>query len=231
MSAEQPRGARVWLLVAAPLVAQLAFTGLGGGVLQAAGLLPQGDLELANLPSALLLAASYAVFAGTTLAAARALGEPHAVLALHRLPGVRLLGFAAAGLAAGVAATALLEPIFHGEASQRVALGAVDDPASAIAVVISVATVVAGAALVEELYFRGLLYGRVDGRLGTASAVVASAGVFGLAHFEPKAFPVLFALGLILGVLRSRSGSIWPGVAMHAANNGLAIAGLLVAAR
>ena len=41
----------------------------------------------------------------------------------------------------------------------------------------------------------------------------------------------LTLLGLILGVLRWRSSSVWPGVAIHAANNVIAIAGLLLATR
>ena len=88
-----------------------------------------------------------------------------------------------------------------------------------------------GAALTEELYFRGLIYGRLDARFGVASAVVGSAGLFGLAHFQPNAFPTLFALGLILGLVRMRSSSVWPGVGIHAANNVFAVVGLLLVTR
>jgi membrane protease YdiL (CAAX protease family) len=89
--------------------------------------------------------------------------------------------------------------------------------------------IVGGAALTEELYFRGLLYGRLDARFGVASAVVGSAGLFGLVHFQPDAFPTLLALGLILGLVRMRSSSVWPGVGIHAANNVIAVVGLLLA--
>ncbi|MGA0122803.1 MAG: type II CAAX prenyl endopeptidase Rce1 family protein, partial [Gaiellales bacterium] len=59
------------------------------------------------------------------------------------------------------------------------------------------------------------------------AAVIVSAGAFGLVHFQPDAFPTLFALGLILGLLRLRTRSIWPPIVLHAANNGLAFAYLL----
>ena len=42
---------------------------------------------------------------------------------------------------------------------------------------------------------------------------------------------VLFALGLILGLLRLRTNSFWPGVGVHAANNLLAFVALLLALR
>ena len=119
-------------------------------------------------------------------------------------------------------------PIFHGQESQRIGVGSVSDPASALALVLSLVAIVGGAAVMEELYFRGLLYGRLDERLGAASAVVGSAGVFGLVHFEPNAFPVLFGLGLVLGVLRWRGDSTLPGIAVHAANNALAVVGILL---
>lgn len=225
-----PQGVRLWLLVAAPLIAQFAFAGLAAGLLRAMGLIDAGTgADLTSLPQALVLLASYAVFAGAILIAARAIGQPVEVLALRRVALGRGVALGAAGLLAGIACAIALEPIFHGQASQRIDIGEVSGPASALALGISVLTVVGAAALLEEVYFRGLLYGRLDERLGVASAIVASGGIFGLVHFEPNAFPTLFALGLILGVLRWRSGSIWPGVGVHAANNALAIVGLLIA--
>lgn len=226
----EPRGLRLWLLVAAPLVAQFAFVGLGAAVLHALGLLPSGDTTLTSLPQALLLAGAYLVFGAAIWLVARALGAPLAVLAVRRTPLLRGLGLAAIGLVVGVAVSAALEPIFHGAESQQLAAGAVTSLTSGVALAISVLTIVAAAALTEELYFRGLLYGRLDARFGIASAVVGSAGVFGLAHFEPNAFPSLFALGLVLGVLRLRTASVWPGVGLHAANNALAATWLLLAA-
>ena len=230
MSAPGPRGARPWLILAGPLVAWFAFVAIGAGALRAAGVLDDGDVALTNLPAALLLLAGYAVFLGAILLAARALGVPRDVLAVRRVPLLRGAALAGAGVLAGLGAAAVLEPIFHGQASQPIVAGDVTGVGTALALAISIASLAGAAPLCEELYFRGILYGRLDARFGTASAIVGSAGVFGLAHFEPNAFPALFALGLILGVLRWRSSSVWPGVAMHAANNVLATAALLLAA-
>ncbi|MGI9188401.1 MAG: CPBP family intramembrane glutamic endopeptidase [Gaiellales bacterium] len=225
-----PRGLRLWVLVALPLVVQFGFVGLGAAILNAFSAAPAGDTSLTSLPQAVLLVVAYVVFGATIWLVARQLGDPREVLALRRVPLARAAALAVGGLIVGVAAAALLEPIFHGSSSQRISAGDIDSLTTGVAFGISAFTIVVGAALTEELYFRGLLYGRLDGRFGVASAVVGSAGVFGLAHFEPNAFPALFALGLVLGLVRMRSSSVWPGMAIHGANNVIAVAGLLLAA-
>ena len=220
---------RVWLIIAAPLVAQFAFAGLAAGLLRQLGLISGDSATLTSLPQALVLLAAYVVLAAGILLAARALGAPREVLALKRVPLAHGAALAGAGLVAGIVIALALEPIFHGQASQRIDAGPIDSPEAVIALVISLFTIVVAAATCEELYFRGLLYGRLDARLGAASAIVGSAGLFGLVHFEPNAFPALFGLGLVLGVVRWRSGSVAPGMAIHAANNVLAAIGILMA--
>ena len=226
-----PTGLRLWLLIAAPLVAQFAFVGLGAAVLSALDAVPKGDTTLTSLPQALLLVAAYVVFGVVIWLVARRFGNPREILALRRSRLRQAIPLAIGGLIVGIAAAAILEPIFHGSASQRVTVGSIDSLTTGLAFAISAFTIVVGAALTEELYFRGLLYGRLDARFGIASAVVGSAGIFGLAHFEPNAFPALVALGLVLGLVRMRSTSVWPGMAIHGANNIIATVGLLLAAR
>lgn len=225
-----PSGARLWLLVAAPLVLQFGFVGLGAAVINAVDGRPAGDTTLTYLPQAVLLFVAYIVFGVAIWLVARQLGAPREVLALRRTPLARGAALAVGGLIVGVLAAAALEPIFHGSASQQISVGDIDSLTTALAFGISAAAIVFGAAITEELYFRGLLYGLLDARFGVASAVVGSAGVFGLAHFEPNAFPALFALGLVLGLVRMRSSSVWPGMAIHGANNVIAVVGLLLAA-
>ena len=57
--------------------------------------------------------------------------------------------------------------------------------------------------------------------LGPWPAVLVTALLFGLAHASIYRLLPTFILGVILGVLRWRSGSVLPGIAMHAVNNGL----------
>ena len=70
-----PTGARLWLLVATPLVAQFAFAGIVAGILRATGTIT-GGTTLTSLPQALVILASYAVFGAATVAVARVFGPP-----------------------------------------------------------------------------------------------------------------------------------------------------------
>ncbi len=74
----------------------------------------------------------------------------------------------------------------------------------------------------EELFFRGLVYTWMRGRLGVGSSVFASALVFGLAHVV---FPMVavgaFLVGLALALVYERNGTLWAPVAVHAVFNTL----------
>ena len=79
--------------------------------------------------------------------------------------------------------------------------------------------IVAGVApVVEEVTFRGLGF-RLLERFGQPIAIGVSAFAFALAHGLVEAFPVIFAFGLGLGYLRSRTQSIYPCIALHAVFN------------
>ncbi len=93
---------------------------------------------------------------------------------------------------------------------------------------VMVALVVVVVPFVEELVFRGVLLDALRERVGPVGAVLVTAGLFGLMHGEPSIVVATTLLGGVLGVLRLRSGSIWPPVALHAANNGLAVVAILV---
>jgi membrane protease YdiL (CAAX protease family) len=82
-------------------------------------------------------------------------------------------------------------------------------------------------AVAEELLFRGVLWGALRPRLGVAGTLVATALVFGLYHGSPYRFLPAVAGGLLLGGVRAASGSVWPAIAFHVANNG----GVIVALR
>lgn len=84
--------------------------------------------------------------------------------------------------------------------------------------------VVAVAPLVEEFFFRGFLFTALKNGIGVWPAALVSGALFGAIHFKPVFFVPLFALGVILALLYHRTGSLWPCIAFHAANNALAFA-------
>jgi membrane protease YdiL (CAAX protease family) len=76
------------------------------------------------------------------------------------------------------------------------------------------------APVVEELLFRGAIQGHML-RLGYSPrlALVISALLFGIMHFNPAQSFFAFMLGLAFGWLYYRTGSVVPGMIGHAINN------------
>jgi hypothetical protein len=79
------------------------------------------------------------------------------------------------------------------------------------------------APLAEELFFRGFAFPPLRQRLGLVAGIAADAGLFALAHFTPTVFPPIFALGVFFCLLYEYTGSLWPGMMLHAAVNALAV--------
>lgn len=78
---------------------------------------------------------------------------------------------------------------------------------------------VAVAPVCEEIFFRGFLLPGLARTMPIWAAVLLSALVFGFAHADPGSFVPLVAIGVVLGALRVWTGSVWPGMALHALNN------------
>ena len=75
------------------------------------------------------------------------------------------------------------------------------------------------APIAEETFFRGFVIGGLRRRFGAAGALVLSAVFFALLHPPLTIFPVIFVLGLLLGLLFLQTGSLYPGMLMHAMFN------------
>ena len=105
---------------------------------------------------------------------------------------------------------------------------------STAALVAASVFVCAIAPMAEEFFFRGFLFGalrnlplRVRGRdLGPWAAAVVVGILFGFAHLgsAPAEYLVpLGFLGFVLCLVRWRTGSLYPCMALHSANNALAL--------
>jgi len=81
-------------------------------------------------------------------------------------------------------------------------------------------------AVCEEFAFRGFILSAMQHGHSDRSAILLSALLFGFLHVLMSIFQQLFnatLLGLVLGLLAVRSGSILPGILFHVMNNGLAV--------
>jgi uncharacterized protein len=87
------------------------------------------------------------------------------------------------------------------------------------------AGVVIGAPLSEELLFRGALFSAIrNSWFGQTGAVVITSAMWALVHgaAAPWLFVfVIFIMGLVLGVLLLRFGSLWVTIIVHAAWNAI----------
>jgi membrane protease YdiL (CAAX protease family) len=84
-------------------------------------------------------------------------------------------------------------------------------------------TVAVMPAVVEEIGFRGMLQGRLMALLGRGQGCFVTAVAFMLVHLSPATMPIHLGLGLYLGWLRERSGSLWPGIFVHFAYNSMVV--------
>lgn len=78
------------------------------------------------------------------------------------------------------------------------------------------------APVAEEMVFRGALLRMMLTRLGPWTAITISAAAFALCHFNPAQMPHALIMGLLLGWMYYRTGSIVPGLALHFVNNAVA---------
>lgn len=77
----------------------------------------------------------------------------------------------------------------------------------------------AAPAIIEEIAFRGVIFDRLRSVLGEREGWLVTAAFFSILHLSPVIFPTHFAMGLIFGWLRMRTGSLLPGMLLHAAWN------------
>lgn len=76
------------------------------------------------------------------------------------------------------------------------------------------------APIVEELFFRGMLYPVLRRRWSAPVAIIVNGFLFALIHVIPILLPGLFFVGMVLAWVRERSGSVIPCIVIHALQNG-----------
>lgn len=190
-------------------------------------------LVIANIPFALLVT-SLLVFgaAGLLFAAAFNL-NPLRFVGLQRVPWT-FVGLAAMVGAAnfGVAnflmglSQLLLPPDWseQAEALTRLLLGA--DPAARVVLIVAAGV---AAPLGEETFFRGWMQGLASQRMSAFLSAFWIGILFSFVHLDPVGFVARVELGLLFGLLRAWTGSLWPAITMHATHNLLSLAVLYLA--
>jgi len=130
------------------------------------------------------------------------------------------------GLPIGIACQLLLVPLIYLPLQQFISKHDLEEPVRRVTdsahgggfIALSIVVVV-GAPIVEELFFRGLVLRSLQRRFGDTWAVLGSAVLFGLAHFEYLQLPALVSLGVILGAMAVSSKRLGPSIFAHAGFN------------
>ncbi|HUE75158.1 MAG TPA: ABC transporter permease subunit/CPBP intramembrane protease [Pirellulaceae bacterium] len=222
---ERPRTAPTLSGVALCTALAFALQSVGGGLL--AALAGEGaSLEFAYIGSAIVTILLFLV-----LPLIMALAQFVPVTAAFQIRGASPVAFAGAlllGLSLWPLAhelilfSGLIDPDLLDKVRAQAAEIRSISPALLI---LSVAIV---PAVCEEWFFRGYLLGAIRERTSAWSAILLTALLFGLFHvFVTVILPVRFlpslSLGIVLGYVCWRTGSVLPGMLLHAVHNGLLI--------
>lgn len=169
-------------------------------------------------------AISGVVFYGLTLAVlawiARGLRNDELGLVTPR-SWSRALGFAFGVLIVLLAVEIALEAVLHATREQGLEPSHWDS-SRAVPFALNAVVVAVVAPIVEELTFRGVGF-TLLARFGSMAAVAGTAAAFAADHGLVEGFPALFVFGVAVALVRLRTGSIYPGMLLHACFNGLAL--------
>jgi membrane protease YdiL (CAAX protease family) len=164
----------------------------------------------------------FAVVLGLVLAIARGLPARATFALVRPASWPRAGGIAVLVLVAVFAVAGVLEPFVEPSEEQ----GLVPerwDPDRAAPFAANCVLVAGIAPVVEELTFRGLGFSLLE-RYGQVAAVLLVGIAFGLVHGLVGGLPILAVFGVGLAWLRSRSGSVYPPILLHALFNAAVLA-------
>lgn len=113
----------------------------------------------------------------------------------------------------------VLAPWIDTESVDDAAQALVDRASSPLGVVALCLVAGLGAPIVEEVFFRGVLFEAFDSWVGRVVAIVASSVIFAATHFQLVQFAGLLAFGLVLAALVHFTDRLGPAIWAHIAFN------------
>jgi membrane protease YdiL (CAAX protease family) len=171
---------------------------------------------------AMLLMPFASMLGGVAVLLIAANSGPYAKAGMRR-PAARHLAEALVAPAVGLAFAAGWLEVLHQAMPHLADHSLIDELRSRLGLGLAIFTIAVVPAIVEEVAFRGMLQGRLMALLGARQGLVVTAMAFTLVHMSPATMPIHLGLGLYLGWLRERSGSLWPGILVHFAYNALVV--------
>ncbi|RKH98685.1 CPBP family intramembrane metalloprotease [Corallococcus sp. AB038B] len=111
----------------------------------------------------------------------------------------------------------VLAGVWNSGASLRGLQAASQGSVATFAALLFFGSLVAGTG--EELFFRGYVQTRLVERWGRTAGIAGAATLFGILHFDPIHSPMALMMGLFLGWLAERTGSLRLPIFVHVFNN------------
>lgn len=226
------RGGFQWTLLEAAAMLSVTFSVfMAKEAAAASAWMATLDAQAQLLVRVLVLALYYAVQVGVIVWLVRRRdGDPASALGIRHDSRSWLEGLRSAGLViAGLAVTRLLASVYALITREMGLLprSATDLPSlfgsGGVGFALAVLMVVFIGPTVEELVFRGALQGGLAERFGMWPAIVIQAALFSAFHRSWWLLVPTFILGVVLGWLTERRGSLWPAIMLHALYNAITV--------
>ena len=139
------------------------------------------------------------------------------------------------GLVVGVVAQLVFLPVVYKVLSFVVDTSSLDKPAKdltdrangSVGIALLILVIVLGAPIAEEIFFRGLVMRSIAARYSDSIALIGSAVMFALVHFQPLQFAGLALFGVVLAYCAQRTGRLAMGMAAHMSFNATTVVVLL----
>ncbi len=210
----------------------LAALGAGGGVLvisyQFGNDAGDGTAQFVGVPVGIIAATAMSgVFAATGFAFSIVrYREPLSSLGFVKTNGIRPYLFAVAMWLIGLSVLifwlqALVWLGFDSLVPPDTAREILDEAGGSIVITIILVGILGPIA--EEIFFRGYILPGFVRRFGVGRALLFSSLIFGSFHIDPGAIVPTFALGMVLGWVYLKTGSIWPAMFAHGLHNTVAV--------
>lgn len=97
-----------------------------------------------------------------------------------------------------------------------------DNPSGVFGFLLSFIATAIVPALIEEFACRGIVLGVLK-KYGQTFAIISSSLIFGIMHGNFEQIPFAVLVGLVLGYIYVKTGSIWPCMAIHCVNNAASV--------
>lgn len=211
------------------LISFFVLSGIAGVFMVIAGINPEtglGALTYVILQTAVMTGA-FALGLWSLAGIVRMTREDPREIGWRLIPTLQAIVYGVGGYIAALpfmlAALIVSQVVFRGvETPEHPIVRTIIESKAAYAAAAALAVIVAP--IVEETFFRGMLYTALRSRLGVWWSSLISGAFFAAVHPTlPGGFLPILVLGMVLAILREKTGSLVPSMICHGANNAVAL--------